>query len=60
MHDDTRRDDILIAIALTRFSVQFEAADPELADRAWRLAADRLVEHSVDAREAVEALDLKE
>lgn len=56
MHDDTRRDDILIAVALTRLSVQFEAADPELAERAWQLAADRLLELDVELSEVNEYL----
>ncbi len=33
-----RDGDLLIAVALTRFSVQFEDADPELSERAWQLA----------------------
>ncbi|WP_081661480.1 hypothetical protein [Halopiger djelfimassiliensis] len=46
--DTQRRDDLLIAVALTEFSVQYEAANPELAERAWQLAADRLLEHDVE------------
>lgn len=41
------RDDLLVAVALTEFSVHYEAADLELAERAWQLAADRLVEYDV-------------
>lgn len=52
-----RDDDLLIAVALARFSVQFEAADPELANYAWQLAADRLVEHDVSPAEAVDVLN---
>ncbi|MDJ1433574.1 hypothetical protein [Halostagnicola sp. A-GB9-2] len=51
-----RRDDILIAVALTRFSVQFEDADPELAEYAWQLAADRLFEYDVAPSEALGVL----
>ncbi|WP_197075891.1 hypothetical protein [Halostagnicola sp. A56] len=50
-------DDLLIAVALTRFSVQFEDADPEIANYAWQLAADRLVEHGVSPAEAVDVLN---
>ncbi|AHF99429.1 hypothetical protein HALLA_12170 [Halostagnicola larsenii XH-48] len=52
-----RDDDLLIAIALTHFSVQFEDADPELANYAWQLAADRLLEHNVSPAEAVDVLN---
>ena len=30
-----REDDLLIAVALTRLSVEFKQADPELAEQAW-------------------------
>lgn len=55
---DQKRDDLLIAVALVEFSVQYEAADPGLSRRAWQLAADRLVEYEVDPREAIDCLDL--
>ncbi|MDJ1433982.1 hypothetical protein [Halostagnicola sp. A-GB9-2] len=51
-----RDDDLLIAVALTRFSVQFEDVDPELAEHAWQLAADRLLEYDVGPEEAVNDL----
>jgi hypothetical protein len=51
-----RRDDLLTAVALTRFSQQFEDADPEFADRAWQLAADRLVAWDVDPGDVVDEL----
>ncbi|RKD85908.1 hypothetical protein [Halopiger aswanensis] len=35
-----RRDDLLVTVALTDFSVHYEQVDPELAKRAWQLAAD--------------------
>ncbi len=53
-----RRDDILTAVALTRFAVDYEHADPELADYAWQLAADRLVEHGLEPEEAVHELEI--
>ncbi|GAB3669573.1 hypothetical protein [Halopiger thermotolerans] len=53
-----RQDDLLIAIALTEFSVHYEQADPELSRRAWQLAADRLLEHDVEPQEAVDALEV--
>ncbi len=51
-----RRDGLLVAVALARFSQQFEDADPELADRAWQLAADRLVAWDVDPGDAGDGL----
>ena len=47
-----RQEDLLIAVALTEFSVRYEEADPELAEWAWQLAANRLVEHNIESREA--------
>ncbi|QCC60772.1 hypothetical protein NP511_02175 [Natrinema thermotolerans] len=57
---DDRRDDLLVAVALTEFSVNYESADPELSRRAWQLAADRLVDHDVGPAEAVDALEIGE
>lgn len=34
------QDDLLVSIALARFSYEFEDANPEVADRAWRLAVE--------------------
>ncbi|SIS20911.1 hypothetical protein [Natronorubrum thiooxidans] len=53
-----KRDDLLIAVALTEFSVHFEQIDPELSERAWQLAADRLVEYDVDPEAAVATLEI--
>ena len=53
-----RQEDILIAVALTEFSVHYEQADPELSRRAWQLAADRLVDHDVEPAEAVDELEI--
>ncbi|WP_228442400.1 hypothetical protein [Natrarchaeobaculum sulfurireducens] len=55
---DRKRDDLLIAVALTEFSVQYEGVDPELSRRAWLLAADRLLEYEVEPREAINCLDI--
>lgn len=48
--------DLLIAVALTRFSVDFEQADPELAEQAWQPAADRLLEYDLELSEAAREL----
>lgn len=53
-----RQEGLLVAVALTEFSVHYEEADPELAEQAWQLAADRLVEYDVDPLEAVNALEI--
>ncbi|UHQ98250.1 hypothetical protein HYG81_19390 (plasmid) [Natrinema zhouii] len=53
-----RQEDLLIAVALTEFSVHYERADRELAECAWQLAADRLVDHDVGPAEAVDTLEI--
>ncbi|WP_165874969.1 hypothetical protein [Natrarchaeobius oligotrophus] len=55
-HDD----DLLVALALTEFSVHYDDADRGLSSRAWQLAADQLVEYDVDARDLVDELELGE
>ncbi|WP_222914034.1 hypothetical protein [Natrinema sp. SYSU A 869] len=52
------RDNLLIAVALTEFSVQYEQADPELAEHAWQLAATRLVDHDIRPARAVDELEI--
>jgi len=54
-----RQEDLLIAVALTEFSVHYEAAAPELAEYAWQLAADRLLEYDVEPGEAVDELEIE-
>ena len=53
-----RQEDLLIAVSLTEFSVHYEAVDPKLAEHAWQLAADRLLEYDVEPREAIDALEV--
>ncbi|SIS21040.1 hypothetical protein [Natronorubrum thiooxidans] len=53
-----RQEDLLIAIALAEFSYETEDVDPELANYAWQLAADRLVAWDVTPAEAVKALNI--
>lgn len=50
---DDCEDELLIAVALTRFSVDYEQVDPELAEHAWQLAADRLLKHNFEPGEEV-------
>ncbi|NUC71725.1 hypothetical protein HTZ84_05275 [Haloterrigena sp. SYSU A558-1] len=57
---DQERDDLLTAVALTEFFVHYEDVDPKLAERAWQLAADRLVDHDVGPRDVDEALEVGE
>ena len=54
-----RQEGLLIAVALTEFSVHYEQADPELSRRAWQLAADRLLEYDVEPHEAIGALEIE-
>ncbi|QCS44670.1 hypothetical protein [Natrinema versiforme] len=53
-----RQEDLLVAVALSEFSVYYEDANPELAERTCQLAADRLVDHDVELLEAVDALEI--
>lgn len=48
MSQDDRLEAIVIAIALTEFSSQYEQTDPELAEYANCLADKYLVTHSSD------------
>lgn len=58
MSNSEYRDDLLIAVAPTEFSVHYEEADPDLANHAWQLAADRLIDHDIEPAEAVEELEI--
>lgn len=51
--------DLLIAVALTEFSVHYVDADAELAEHAWQLTADRFLECDVEPAEAVDALEIE-
>ncbi|MGQ3413649.1 hypothetical protein ACT4ML_15485 [Natrinema sp. LN54] len=53
-----RQGDLLVAVTLTEFSVHYESADPELAEQAWQLAADRLVDHDVEPAGPVDTLEI--
>ena len=53
-----RQGDLLIAVALAEFSYETEDVDPDLANHAWQLAADRLVAWDVTPAEAVRALNI--
>ncbi|QCC57180.1 hypothetical protein NP511_22475 (plasmid) [Natrinema thermotolerans] len=53
-----RKDDFLVAVALTEFSVHYETVDPELSERAWQLAADRLVDYDVTPKSVVNELEI--
>ncbi|WP_170972400.1 hypothetical protein [Natronorubrum halophilum] len=57
MSDIERRDDLLIAVALTEFSVNYEDVDPELLRRAWQLAVSRLIKYDVRPEDAVDELE---
>lgn len=53
-----RTDDLLIAVALIRFQHEFLEIDPELSQRAWQLAADRLVDYDLEPHEVVTELEI--
>ncbi|MFC6763531.1 hypothetical protein [Natrinema soli] len=54
----TQQKDLLIAVALTEFSVHYEDGDPELAEYAWQLTADHLIDHDGGPAEAVDDLKI--
>ncbi|WP_137288822.1 hypothetical protein [Natronorubrum halophilum] len=58
MSDIERRDDLLIAVALTRFHQDFAEVDPELSEQAWQLAADRLLDYDLGPEEIVDELGI--
>lgn len=51
-------DDLLIAVALTRFHQDFREVDPELSEQAWQLAAERLLDYDLEAGEIVDELEI--
>nr|WP_238709578.1 hypothetical protein [Natronorubrum halophilum] len=53
-----RRGDLLIAVALTEFSVHTEDVAPDLSERAWLLAANRLIEYDIEPEEIVNELEM--
>ena len=46
------QDDLLIAVALCRYSFQFEDAEPLNSARAWELAVRICAQHGLDPTEA--------
>lgn len=56
---DTQRD-LLIAVALARFSAEFDTASPRLSSRAWRIAVDHADEHGLRPGEAIHRLDWRD
>jgi len=54
--DITDRQARIIIAALTRFSHDFEDADPELADDAWELAVAIADERGLDPADAARGL----
>ncbi|GAA1345420.1 hypothetical protein GCM10009647_090020 [Streptomyces sanglieri] len=58
MSSDQRRDYLLIALALTEFSVHYEQTDPELAARAWQLAANRFLEYDIKPADIAAELEI--
>ena len=51
-------DDLLVCIALARFSYDFEDANPELADRAWKLAVKYADQQDMNPSDVVNQVDL--
>ena len=55
--DLTPQDDLLIAVSLCRFSVQFEDAEPRLAEHAWNLATEIIDQHGLEPADVVIQLE---
>lgn len=53
----TPQDDLLIAVALSTFSYEFEGVDDYLADRAWDLAVAHAEQHGIPPNEIVNQID---
>lgn len=56
--DTQKRDDLLTALALTELSVHYEQTSPELANRAWQLAANRLIKYDIEPHEVASELEI--
>lgn len=50
------QDDLMIAVALAEFSYRHQDTDPELARRAWVLAAKILDTYDIDSYQSIDAL----
>jgi len=58
--DLTRQEYLLLVIALTRLSYQFQDAEPTTAERAWQLAIAIADEHHLEPAAAVFELNLNQ
>lgn len=55
--DNMSERDLLIAVALTGFSVEFETASPKLSSRAWQIAVEYAGKHDLRPGEAIKQLN---
>jgi len=53
------QDDLITAIALARYSQEFEEVEPRNAHRAWQMAVKLTEQHGLDPSEAVLQLEVK-
>ncbi|WP_049888743.1 hypothetical protein [Natronococcus occultus] len=53
------QDDLLVVIALARYSYEFEETEPGNASRAWQLAVELSRWHRLDPGDAVQQLEDK-
>ncbi len=51
--DTGAQDDLIRIVALAQFSYEFEGVEPEIADRAWRLACEHAERQGLRPSEAV-------
>nr|WP_235019628.1 hypothetical protein [Natrialba sp. INN-245] len=58
--NDQKHDDLLTALALTELSVHYEQANPELANRAWQLATNRLIDYDIQPSKIAAELEIGE
>ena len=53
------QDDLLIVIALARYSSEFEEIEPANAARAWTMAVEFAHQHGLEPTEAVQQLQIR-
>ena len=57
--DTTKQEDMILVSALVGFSHDYEVADEQVADTAWRLAERIAAEHGLTVEQAIFELDTR-
>lgn len=58
MPSQNAQDDLIIAVALSRYSYEFEDIEPRNSRRAWEMAAELCRRHGLDPSEAALQLEM--